>query len=199
MKDSAQDAGGDWLDLEEVVRSALRRRAEKGGEADAGDECSAEVLAVAFPDGARAAAMLGRARALFRTERPGVLRLAVQRLARTLEVLEAIGDVLTPVPVRGDADDGVLVRHRFGDREVAAHVCAGDGLRFLVTLDLQPPVDAQPVRVSLFRGHRELMSEVARRGRVTFPELPPGRYRVTLTTGQERFGELDLSFAAAAA
>ncbi|TNF29893.1 MAG: hypothetical protein EP329_14700 [Deltaproteobacteria bacterium] len=153
----------------------------------------------AFPSGARGDALLTRARAIYQPQRPGVLRLVLRQIRGALEVVEALGDLLEPVPARGDDHEGVLVRQRFGDREVTAHVSASEAPRFVVTLDLWGEPATSRTRVSLFRGDRELVSEHPRSGRVMLPEVPPGDYRVVLTDGGEYVGELDLTFTSAAA
>ncbi|PKN58392.1 MAG: hypothetical protein CVU56_05880 [Deltaproteobacteria bacterium HGW-Deltaproteobacteria-14] len=152
-----------------------------------------------FPTGPRGERLLARARAIFLPERPGVLKLVLRHLRGALEVIEAVGDLLEPAPARGDGNDGVLVRHRFGDREVTAHVSASEAPRFVVTLDIWGARAPSATRVSLFRGDRELASELPRTGRVMLPELPPGQYRVVLSDAGEYVGELDLTFTSAAA
>lgn len=153
----------------------------------------------AFPTGPRGERLRARARAIFEPERPGVLKLVLRHLRGALEVIEAVGDLLEAAPARGDRNEGVLVRHRFGDREVTAHVSATESPRFVVTLDLWGDPAPSVTRVSLFRGDRELASELPRTGRVMLPELPPGQYRVVLSDAGEYVGELDLTFTSAAA
>jgi|GEM_PF-2457563 len=152
-----------------------------------------------FPEGARGERLVARAREIFQPKRPGVLKLVLRQLRGALEVVEAVGDLLEPVPARGERGEGVLVRHRFGDREVTAHVSSSESPRFVVTLDLWGEPTPSRTRVSLFRDGRELASELPRTGRVMLPELPAGSYRVVLTEAGEYVGELDLTFASAAA
>ncbi len=146
------------------------------------------------------ARLLRRAEAIFEPARPGVLKLVLRRVGRALEVLDLVGERLEPAPARGNDEEGVMVRHRFGDREVATHVsAAGSDVGFLLSLDLWPHVDGRGPRVSLFRGARELTSEHARHGRVLFKELSPGTYRVVLSDRGDTVGELDLTLDDAAA
>lgn len=149
---------------------------------------------------ARELALRRRARAIYRPEQRGVLRLTLRAIGRAIEVLDLVGESLTPVPVRSAApgEDGVLVRHRFGRHEVTAHVSCPSDARFVIMLDVwgDPSRAAQgAVRLSLFRGERELASEIPRRGRALFPAIGAGHYRVVLSDEGGYVGELDLTLA----
>ncbi len=155
----------------------------------------------AFPTGARRKRLLERATAIFQPQRSNVLKLVIRAVRRQLELIEFVGDRIMPVPVRGPADDGVVVKHRFANHDVSAHVSLTDHnseQRFAVTLDLWGE-RTEEFRVSLFRDGREIASEVPRKGRVWFSRVAAGNYRVVMEAPGHEIGQLDLALEAAAA
>ena len=167
------------------------------------ERCAAIVVATTAQDPephvqSRADALEHRARALFDDVRPGVLRMVVRAIGKTIEVLDLVGEVLEPVPVRSAAKEGLLVRHRFGDHDVTAHVSCTRPARFGILLDIWADPVPDTVRFSLFRGERELASEIPRKGRVLFPSVDPGFYRVVVSDHEGYVGELELTLQDAA-
>ncbi|MBL8783376.1 MAG: hypothetical protein JNJ59_00635 [Deltaproteobacteria bacterium] len=151
-----------------------------------------------FPEGARGARLLARAKAAIGAAPPSLATLIVRVIDGVLELVGGdgrLGEVVSPVAVRGGASGGVLVRHRLGDREVATHVDARSEGRFAVLLDFGSDAAARNTRVSLFsvdKGGREVASEVLRQGRVLLPELGVGAWRVEIEDSGGWVGELDL-------
>ncbi|MCB9736284.1 MAG: hypothetical protein H6745_27165 [Deltaproteobacteria bacterium] len=152
----------------------------------------------AFPNGARGARLLSRARQLGSPSLP-LAALVVRRLARALEVAHWTGIRPEPVAIRGALDGGVLVRERLGAHEVVAHVAEAANARFIVTLDVLGASSSGRLRATLVREGRELASELLRGDRWLLPPLAVGHYRVAFVGNDGPVGNLDLSFEDAAA
>lgn len=167
----------------------------KGAIADVIEALEADVP---FPGGARGARLLARAKAAIGASTPSLATLVVRIVDGLLELVGGegrLGEVVSPVAVRGAASGGLLVRHRLGDREVATHVDLRGEDRFAVMLDLGSDAAARGTRVSLLsldRGGREVASETLRQGRVLLPVLGRGAWRVELQDSGGWVGELDL-------
>jgi hypothetical protein len=160
---------------------------------------SARAPGLHSPTPEQAARLESRARGIFRERTPELLRLVVRAIGRALEVVDLSGRQLEPVPVRTQQDEGVLVRHRFGSHDLTAHVTSPEPATFAILVDVWGEPEAKrSVRLSLFRGERELASEVPRKGRVLFPAVRAGCYRVVLSDPAGYAGEIDLTLQHAA-
>lgn len=160
-------------------------------------DCQAVVAAATSPlrdsvPQATIAALERRAISLFARVRPNVLRVIVEALGRQLRVLELIGEALEPVPVRSARSEDILVRQRFGDHAITAHISCADTRRFGILLDVWGDSLRDTVRFSLFRGERELASDVPRGGRVQLPTVPAGAYRVAVSDERGYLGDFEL-------
>lgn len=148
-----------------------------------------------FPRGARGSRLMARAKAAIGVRAPALATLVVRALGDVVEVLAGdrrLGEVVTPVPVRGEGRGGVLVRHRLGRCDLATHVDVRRGDRFVVMLDLGAEAARRQTRIALFKGPREVLSEGLRQGRVLLPELAPGVWHVEVRDREGWVGGLDL-------
>ena len=169
--------------------------------------CRAIAAALDVPDeplaaSPRAAALRARALRVYRDSPLDLLRLAVRAVAGRLEVLELVGAVLEPRPVRGATPDGLMVHRQIDDSlAVQAHVGYSPRGGFAILLDmLADPTPEPPLRVTMWRDGRELASDIARGGRAAFSSLRPGRYRMHIGgQGAELVGRIDLDLEAEAA
>lgn len=199
MTDADDDGAGPEL---ERLGRLLRERAGSGAAAMLAE---ALMAAETFPEGARGRRLVARAKAAIGAESTSLVTLVVRAIGEVIEILT--GDhgggleprVGAPVALRGDARGGVLVRQRIGDREIAAHVDAREGDRFVVMLDFGLDAAARGTRVALFKDEREVSSEALRQGRVLLPELGAGRWRVQVVDAEGWVGALDLVFVGRAA
>src|SRR5690349_15147761 len=99
---------------------------ESAGDGAAATLARALAAEAALPEGARGARLVARAKAAIGAQAPTFATLLIRAIGEVIEVLAGdarLGEV-APVPVRGDAKGGVLVRSRLGEREIATHVDA---------------------------------------------------------------------------
>lgn len=187
MKDPDEIMEVDQL-VERLVRLALSPRA-----ADVFDLLDAE------PETAPANAV-ARAKDLAAGDPGRLLRLVVRAAEGVLEVLHASGPLPCPAPVRGPLASGVLVEESLGGLGVSAHLSYIPSAGFAILLDVRPLRARrgrdEGLRVTLHRGRRELRSDRVRDGRVHFPGLRPGRYRLGLSRGAVALGAIDLDLEA---
>ncbi len=153
-----------------------------------------------WPGGGQGARLMARAKAAIGCGPPSLARLVVRAIGEVIEVLAGDarpGEVLPPLPVRGEARGGVLIRQRLGHRDLVTHIDVRERERFAVILDLGGDAAARRTRVALFRAgpgdEREVMSEVLRQGRVLLPELAAGHWRIEVRDREGWVGALDLS------
>ncbi len=164
--------------------------------------CQASLAALAVPVTSEVPEpMFGAAAGLFTQHPVDLLRLAVRALVDRLDVVELVGAMLQPRPVRGAGVDGrgVSVHRRMGGRDVNAHVSYSQLGGFAIMLDMgADPRPSRPLRVTVWRDDRELASHVAHDGRAMFPSLRPGAYRMHIERHDrdQVLGRIDLDLAA---
>lgn len=172
----------------------VRLAREAGGDGMAAAFARGLATSPLMPGGARSSRLLARAKAAIGAAPPSVASLVVRAIGGIIEVLAGehrLGEVVAPLPVRGETRGGVLVRQPLGNREIVAHVDVRDG-RFMVMLDLGRDAPARGTRVTLRRGDREVASEILRQGRVLLPEMGEGAWRIEVRDSGGWLGELDL-------
>jgi hypothetical protein len=150
-----------------------------------------------FPEGIRGERMRARARAAIGLSSGGrqLVELVLRAIGTRLEALvgpPGMSALATPVAVRGEADGGMLVRARLGERDIATYVDARPDGRFMILLDLGEDAAERRMRVTVSRGDREISSEMARLGRMRLPEMAVGMYRVRVEDLAGWVGDLDL-------
>ena len=139
-------------------------------------------------------AMVQRAKTLFEEPTDDLIRIVAKSVRRVLELVEVVGDVLEPVPIRNRKRDGLVVQRTFDDHQLTAHLAAEADGRVTLMVDVwcggEPSDD---VRVTLLRERRELESMLPRNGRVMFGAVAPGRYRVSVAAQHRRIGVIDIT------
>jgi len=207
IRQALQDSPGRCPDLRRLAADTPEHWAVASHVAEC-PRCSAIVTAastpnVAPPPPARWEALQNRAKALFEEPTDSIIRIVVQSMVttikRSLEVVEVLGDVVEPVPIRNDERDGLVVRRTFGEHDLTAHLAAEASGRFTLMVDVWSGGEpSDQVRVTLLRDRRELESMLPRQGRVLFGAVSPGTYRVSVATPRERIGAIDITFREAA-
>ena len=150
-----------------------------------------------FPDGVRGERLMARARTSMGLSGGGrqLVELVLRAIGTRLEALvgtPGMSALVTPVAIRGDADGGMLVRAKLGERDIATYADARPDGRFMILLDLGEDAAERRMRVTVSRGDREISSEMARLGRMRLPEMTVGTYRVRVEDMAGWVGDLDL-------
>jgi hypothetical protein len=132
-----------------------------------------------------------------RQEREGLLSIALRWAKGAFEVL-AGADALVPTPavamrsLAAEAEhEPVSFRKSMGALDVVVHVTPRTE-RFDILLDTEGTAVAQN-RFTLFRGSKELHSELSRGERVRFADVPAGSYTIAVDSGGTFVGEIALT------
>lgn len=138
-----------------------------------------------------------RADEIFTAPNDSIMKVVVRAVRGILELVDVVGDLVEPVPVRNENGEGLVVRREFGSHELTAHIAQPQPGQFSLTVDLWS--DGSPtdeLRITLLRERRELNSALPRRGRVSFGVIGPGNYRVSVAGRRERVGAIDIELEA---
>ena len=156
-----------------------------------------------LPDLVERGKLMKAARELFDKERADLLTVAVRWVRGVIEVLKG-DDALVPataVAMRSLAvestADPVSFRKRFEELDLVVHLAPRGGARFDILIDPAAAVagvaSIATHRFTLFRGAKELYSELTRGDRVRFADVPPGTYSVSVDSGGTFVGQIALN------